>query len=299
MSNSTTNPVTVPVRLRLAGAFGIFVDGEPVDLHVTGSTCEALARLCTQVMAPTRREALADEIWPDLPLERSRAALNTALWRIRRVIAAVPGVELVGDRTSIFIHLSEPAETDATALERSLAGERVDRADRMRGLARALEGQGGRYLEGIDAEWASVERRRLEQLRSRARSSLIRLLTESRRYQEAIALGLEILEEDPYCELVVRQLMWLNAMTGQRVRAVALYRDFVQRMDEEMGMGPEPETVALVGCIRAGADPAPGAAAASLSSEIERATPGRFEDWVETLQDSRRSLYASLEPGDG
>jgi hypothetical protein len=57
--------------------------------------------------------------------------------------------------------------------------------------------------------------------------------------------------------------------------------------------------VALVDCIRTGADPGPGFTPAPTSGSPDAAGRDRFEDWVETIQDSRRSVYASLEPGEG
>ena len=37
-----------------------------------------------------RRERLADQFWGHLDAERARAALNTALWRFRRILAQDP-----------------------------------------------------------------------------------------------------------------------------------------------------------------------------------------------------------------
>jgi DNA-binding SARP family transcriptional activator len=40
---------------------------------------------------PHRRERLADLFWPELDAERARRALNSAIWRMRKLLASEPG----------------------------------------------------------------------------------------------------------------------------------------------------------------------------------------------------------------
>ena len=61
---------------------------------------------------PHRRERLADLFWPELDAERARRALNSAIWRMRKLLASEPGS--AGGRNLLTIGTE-------TILERALA----------------------------------------------------------------------------------------------------------------------------------------------------------------------------------
>ena len=54
---------------------------------------------------PHRRERLIDLFWPELDAERGRRAMNSAVWRLRKLIASTPeykeghGLRTVGPET--------------------------------------------------------------------------------------------------------------------------------------------------------------------------------------------------------
>src|ERR1700759_5549420 len=54
---------------------------------------------------PHRRERLIDLFWPELDVERGRRAMNSAVWRLRKLLASAPeykeglGLRTVGPET--------------------------------------------------------------------------------------------------------------------------------------------------------------------------------------------------------
>ena len=47
---------------------------------------------------PHRRERLIDMFWPELELEKGRRAMNSAVWRLRKLLASSPGQQLARGR---------------------------------------------------------------------------------------------------------------------------------------------------------------------------------------------------------
>src|SRR2546423_10000197 len=59
------------------------------DLRISGKTREAFAFLAFNANKPIHRTTLSNMVWADHDERRSRANLNTALWRINRALATV------------------------------------------------------------------------------------------------------------------------------------------------------------------------------------------------------------------
>src|SRR5262249_28071609 len=78
------------LSVRMFGVLTILVDGQritdelgPCGRSLTGFLFDSIGRV-------HRRERLADQFWGHLDPERARAALNTALWRFRKLLARDP-----------------------------------------------------------------------------------------------------------------------------------------------------------------------------------------------------------------
>jgi Response regulator containing CheY-like receiver and SARP domains len=74
----------------MLGGFSVFINDQRVvdDLGPSG---RLLAAYLLQFSGRVQRRArLAEQFWGHLDAERTRAALNTALWRLRKVLSAYP-----------------------------------------------------------------------------------------------------------------------------------------------------------------------------------------------------------------
>lgn len=137
---------------------------------------------------------------------------------------------------------------DVIHLERALHRVTAATPQHDRGLADlidALEPCSGTPLDGVDDDWAEIERERLAALRIRALSTAMRLLAAEQRYEEAIEIGRRILVLDPYRECALQEMLCLHVLNGQRPRALQFFDEFAAALEADLGITPMPETRAL------------------------------------------------------
>ena len=117
----------------------------------------------------------------------------------------------------------------------------------------ALELYRGDFLDGFNLrnaadfdQWASTERDRLRASATRAASALANALERAGRIGEAVAAGERRLELAVHDEAALRDLVRLLNVSGNRARAAAVARGFVERLALELGTSPSAETMRLV-----------------------------------------------------
>lgn len=197
-----------------------------------------------------RRDTLLATFWPELGKERARNALNQTVYQLRRSL----GADAVVSRGKDELGLAEGAiSCDAAEFrDRLEAGDRDD----------ALELYRGPFLEGFHLSGAPGFERWLDATRARLRSAALRAALErSDRAEDegAVAEAGRRLEwarrVAPTDERVARRLLRHLDRQGDRARAVRVYRDLANRLQDELGLEPSPETKALVEEIRGRARP--------------------------------------------
>ena len=201
-----------------------------------------------------QREVLASILWDEVDDGRARHRINTALWRLRRALAA-PDAE--GDECIV----SEPGGgvgfnphacrlLDVATFEDTIA--RVTRAApgatepaEAEALERALDLYAGDLLPGCYDEWVMPERRRFEALFVGALEWLMRDHERRGRFEPGIGAGLRLLRQDPLREDVHRYVMRLYASAGQRQLAIRQYDYCRDLLASELDISPMPETESL------------------------------------------------------
>src|SRR5215475_11179766 len=78
------------LSMELLGPLTIRVDNQRIRAEFGSAGRRLTAYLAHYSGRPHRRERLIDLFWAGLEPSRARSALNTALWRLRKVIAAEP-----------------------------------------------------------------------------------------------------------------------------------------------------------------------------------------------------------------
>lgn len=212
-----------------------------VSLHLPAKPMALLACLAVDVSGRfTRRDHLLPLFWPELNEERARNALSQTLHRIRRVVG--PGT-IIGRGTEEVRVAADRLACDVVAFDRALSRER---------FAEALDLYRGPLLDGLHVprspgfeQWLDTERERLRRLASEAARALS--MREERNGNPAGAARwlrreLEIAPDD---EVALRGLMHHLDLVGDRPGAIRAYRSLVQRLTEDFGMDPAPETQAL------------------------------------------------------
>jgi DNA-binding SARP family transcriptional activator len=251
------------LAVRVLGDFG--VDG--VEPQAFGSR---KARLALQLLAlaggkvvPT--DVLIDALWGAAAPARPEDQLSVLMSRLRSVL----GRERIGHRDGGYLLHCDWLD----AAELALLTEEVDRrrgAGNIVGAAAAarvaLSLARGSGPVTVPGEWAQLRRADLERLTNRARLAAATALLEAGDWMTAADAATATLERDPYEEAALRLLLRAQVMGGRVAAALAAYASARERIADELGTDPSPETAALYTAILRGelAAPAPAPTPASM-----------------------------------
>jgi len=208
---------------------------------------------------PHRRDRLIDLFWPDFDGERGRRAMNSAVWRLRKLLASSPeyrdGHSLRTIGTETILERTAWLDVDTWALLGIAATLQDDTAndpallDCKRGLA-TLYRYEGPFLDGEDADWILEERERLHSLFIQSSMIVVRQLGRREYYHDAIQLARHALKFDPYREELVRTLLILLALDERRSEALRYYDSWNTLLHRELGISPLNTTRSLIQEIR-------------------------------------------------
>jgi predicted ATPase/DNA-binding SARP family transcriptional activator len=195
---------------------------------------------------PMTKEQIGAALWPDLARAQLGNALHTALRELRRAVGD-PGWVVYADRHYRFDRSRRHA-CDVTDFEDALIAARraSPAAGALPDLQRAIAAYGGDFLDGMAAgEWALVRR---DELRRAFESALLaagRLQVAAGRHQAAAACFRRAVAHEPLNESAHRELMTCWERLGETARAVRHYEELAQRLHDQLGVAPAPETTAL------------------------------------------------------
>lgn len=246
------------LRLNLLGRPLIERSGKSIEGFRSRKIEALLYFLALTPEEPHQRTQLAALLWPDVSEKKSRRNLRYALWNLRQVLDDIP---LYSDRLAVSLPESDNLLVDIITLEDLLAvsQSKGDKAEVMPELQRLAADYRGEFLEGFELEDAPFFEDWLQAQRVRVNNLVIEMLTRLTNYYvtqqqlpEAIETVRQLIKVDPWQEKSQRQLMTLLVLTGQRKAAVGHYQAFVQTLEKEIGVEPEPETIALIERIRTG-----------------------------------------------
>ena len=247
------------LTVSLLGASRVARGSEQIWLDLGPSGRRLAGYLFTFPDRPHRRERLIDLFWPELDTERGRRAVNSAVWRLRKLLASAPeykeghGLRTVGPET--ILERTPWLDVDTWALleaaQTALGGgeAQLDSAG-MKQILAVLYRYEGPFLDGEDAEWILEERERLHSLFVQSAMMLVRHLGLFGHYHDAILLARHALRFDPYREELVRHLLTLLALDERRNDAIRYYDQWIGMIRKELGISPLPATRATIEEIR-------------------------------------------------
>lgn len=241
-----------------------------------------------------RRDTLLATFWPELDQEHARNALNQTVYQLRRSL----GADAVVSR----------GKEELVLAERAVACDAVEFRDRLEAGDRegALELYRGPFLEGVHLSGAPGFERWLDATRARLRSAALRAALERSDRAEGdgdVAEAGRLLEWAhslaPTDERVARRLLRHLDRQGDRARAVRVYRDLADRLQDELGLEPSPETEALVGEIRGRSRPHGASAPRRQRDRASHASPAAGGPAREPEPAGGRAAVDGVEPSEG
>jgi DNA-binding SARP family transcriptional activator/Tfp pilus assembly protein PilF len=191
------------------------------------------------------RDQLVGLLWPDSDEETARHLLADSVYLLRRAL----GQEAIVASGEELRLAPEVVGVDVPAF-RGAAG-----AGRWR---EALGLYRGHFMDGFLVRnageferWVEQERTRLRHDAARIAAALASALEEQGQTQEAVSWAERALELSPYDEAGFRRLLDLLVTLGNRSRAEASARSFVERLQHELGVPPSDETMRAIRAARA------------------------------------------------
>lgn len=180
------------------------------------------------------RDRVAWALWPDANEHDARANLRRHLYLLRDTLPDVGVPWFDGDARTLAWNRVAPARVDVHEFEllSREAGTRRTAADLY----------AGDLVPAIDDEWIVPIR---ERLHDRQVANLFDLIQESQRsgdLSQALEYAQRLARFDRWHEPGIRSLIVLKHAAGDRAGALQEYVLFVQRLREELGVDPMPET---------------------------------------------------------
>jgi non-specific serine/threonine protein kinase len=232
-----------PFRLYLLGGFRLERDG--IEVRLPAQKSKALLAYLALHPQEHPREHLAALFWGDSTDEQARGSLRVALNTLRKGIH--PDLILT-DRETAQLNPAFALWVDAkeigdwrleTGEERFLAPLEMTSLQSLAFLYR------GELLAGFYDEWIEPER---EKYRAQYLDLLLRVVQEYRGasdYTNAIVYARKILETDRAHEPAHQHLIFLYAAQGDRTAALKQFEECAAALNEELGVEPSAETIAL------------------------------------------------------
>ena len=243
------------LAVRVLGDFG--VDGVPP--HTLGSR---KARLALHLLALGRGQAvpsgvLIDAIWAEARPARPEDQLAVLVSRLRSVV----GRDRIGHHDGGYqlhcdwLDAAELAVLTDEVDRRRAAGNVLGAAAAARVAVSLVRGDGPQPLPG---EWALLRQAELDRLISRSRRVAAGALLDAGDWMAAADGAAAALEREPYDEAALRVLLRAYALGGRVAAALAAYASTRDRLADELGTDPSPETQALYTAILRGELTPPG-----------------------------------------
>lgn len=259
------------LKFHLLGGLQITRADAPITDFISNKVPALLAYLVVTRRTHSR-DKLATLLWGEMSDADAKNNLRQALTNLRKVAddcltITRDSIEFTGDR----ILDSSKFESDIkTASSLDFEPASVILTDSLR-LYR------GDFLEGFfvrDApnfeDWMLAERARLRELALQALHTLTQFHTSHGNFDEAKTTASRLLTFDPWREEAHRQLMLLQARTGQISAALSQYETCKKILEKELGVQPSLETTGLYERIRAARQSARHNIPASSSEFIGR-----------------------------
>ncbi|EPC03706.1 hypothetical protein L861_19420 [Litchfieldella anticariensis FP35 = DSM 16096] len=232
------------LHISLLGEFACHTaEGQPLAFP-TRKVDALLAYLAASPFRRHPRSLLAGLLWEDMSESRARTNLRQTLSRLQHTFPEGIRGSLIVNAQEVGLKISA-AEVDLEAFERLLAGGTPETLERALALYR------GPFLEGMaecsDAfeDWLMAQRRRLDEQLQQLMHRLLDHYVLTGAIDPGIQLALRLLENDPLDEGVQRTLIRLYLYQDRIGAALEQYRCCRERLADELGIAPAPETERL------------------------------------------------------
>jgi DNA-binding SARP family transcriptional activator len=215
-------------RITLLGGFQVSVDGRAAASWPHRRAAELVKLLALADRHKLHREQVMDALWPDLGPEAAAANLRKALHFARKALSSDQSISIVGEMVELYpdAEISVDTEVFEDAARSALKSGDVT------ACRAAADSWSGDFLpEDRYATWADEPRERLQLLH-------LEVLKRAGLWERVLVI-------DPADEDAHRALMQKALDAGDRGGVIRQFERLRERLRVDMGMGPDPKSVAL------------------------------------------------------
>lgn len=236
-----------PVQISTLGRFALSVDGQAIESRrsTRGKPLELLQALIAFGGEGVSEETLTDSLWPDTDGDAAHHALETTLYRLRKLIGADQALVLHNGLLSLdprycWVDIWAVEELLREMDERLRVG---DEALIRRGADRLRELYRGPFLHNAaSAPWADLLRERLTGQMHQGVMRMGAYWESARQWQAAGEMYDWWLGFEPLTEELYRRLMHCYAQQGRLAEARAVFERCSRTLTRLRGSGPSEET---------------------------------------------------------
>jgi predicted ATPase/DNA-binding SARP family transcriptional activator len=210
-----------------------------------------LALLLVDANRVVSSERLIEDLWDGAPPESATTSVRVLVSRLRKTLSEIDDGEVIVTRAPGYLVTVEPGELDASRFEAlaarghaQLAAGDAEGASRV--LREALDLWRGPPLADVgDLERARLEATRLEGSRLGALEDRVDADLAVGRHAQLVSELEALTAAHPVRERLWSQRMLALYRAGRQADALGVYQELRRVLDEELGIEPSPEVVAL------------------------------------------------------
>jgi DNA-binding SARP family transcriptional activator len=291
------------LQITLFGGVRVTHDNWLNEVKLTREMQSLLAYLLLQRHRAHSREVLVGVFWGEHSQENAHRALNTALWRLKRVLEpdGVPAGTYLTNAQSGEVGFNRESQywLDVEEFEQMTRQLITSPTQKVREVdveecETSLELYRGELLEGHYDDWALRERERMRLLYLKTLIYLMQYFKSHKSFDKAISYGQQILSLDRIREDVHREMMRIYVESGQRALAARQYAICKLALENELGISPMEETQALYMEIFPEAQKKPFQLASEGSLSFEQAI-GQLREASHSMDQAREQVQHVLE----
>ena len=233
------------LSLSFFGAFQTTLDGQLIQHFRSTNVQGLLVYLALQAERPFSRDVLATLFWPDEPEKIARTNLRQSIYQLRKTLKDTGKKErpyFLVTRQNIQFNPDTEYQLDVHQFLHAL--EQND-------LETAVSQATGSLLPGFICDslefedWLRLKREQLHKMTLDALSRYTHSLIEQGDYAKAELFAQQQIELEPWHETGHRQLMQAFALNDKRNQALVQFAQCKTILQEELGVEPSEQTVAL------------------------------------------------------
>ncbi|BCJ47272.1 XRE family transcriptional regulator [Actinoplanes ianthinogenes] len=214
------------------------IDGRSADLGHARQRC-VLGVLLVEAGRPVTVDQLIDRVWGAHVPQRAAGALYSYLSRLRRAVAAAPGVEIRRDPGGYLLTV-DPQAVDLHRFRDLMTSARAAESDRVAAdlITEALGLWRAEPFAGLDTPWLGAMRRTLLAERFAAELDRNDVLLRLGRHGELLPALSAAVAEHPLDERLAGQAMLALYRCGRQADADEQYRRIRRSLADELGSDP-------------------------------------------------------------